>query len=150
MSAPSFSDALALVAADPALAGHPVVAGLLTAMERELVSLRARVAAQDEELADLRRPLGRHSGNSGQPPSQDGSQVPPRPRSRRRSQGHQPGGQPGHAGTTRQQVATKQAHRHVDHWPEQCRSCGAALPRTAAGVPARRQVHDLPAPPPPG
>ena len=36
----------------------------------------------------------------------------------------------------------------VDHWPARCRGCGASLPRTAAGVPARRQVHDLPAPPP--
>ena len=64
------------MAADPSLAGHPVVAGLLTAVERELIDrlrvLEARVAAQDEELADLRRQLGRHSGNSGQPPSQDG------------------------------------------------------------------------------
>ena len=70
--APSLSDSLALVAADPALAGHPVVAGLLTAVERELVErlrvLEVRVAAQDEELADLRRQLGRHSGNRGQPP----------------------------------------------------------------------------------
>ena len=92
MSAPSLSDSLALVAADPALAGHPAVVGLLAAVEHELVSLRARVAAQDEELADLRRQLGRHSGNSGQPPSQDGPAAPPRTRSRRRSQGRQPGG----------------------------------------------------------
>ena len=132
------------MAAAPSLVGRPVVAGLLTAVERELVSLRARVAAQDEELADLRRQLGRHSGNSGQPPSQDGPQAPPRTRSRRRSQGRRPGGQPGHAGTTRRQVATEQANRPVNHWPAQCRNCGEALPRTAAGAPARRQVHDLP------
>ena len=49
MSAPSLSDRLALVAADPALVGHPVVAGLVVAvdaLETELAELRARVAAQ--------------------------------------------------------------------------------------------------------
>ena len=154
MSAPTLSARVAHLAADPVLAGHPIVAvvGKLVArlgvLEQELVLRDARIASQDEELADLRRQLGRHSGNSGQPPSQDGPQAPPRTRSRRRSQGRRPGGQPGHAGTTRRQVAAKQAHRHVDHWPVQCRGCGAALPRTAAGAPARRQVHDLPAPPP--
>ncbi len=39
--------------------------GLVEALERELAELR-------EENAELRRQLQRHSGNSGQPPSQDG------------------------------------------------------------------------------
>ena len=97
MSAPSCSDRVAHLAADPALVGHPVVAGLVVAveaLERELAELR-------EENAELRRQLQRHSGNSGQPPSQDGPAAPPRPRSRRRSRGRQAGGQPGHTGTTR-------------------------------------------------
>ena len=149
MSAPSLADRLALVAADPVLAGHPVVAGL-TAAVGELVErlgvLEAELTARDEEIADLRRQLGRHSGNSGQPPSQDGPQAPPRTRSRRRSQGRRPGGQPGHAGRTRMQA--EQIDDHKDHWPTRCGGCGAALPRIAAGEPAVRQVHDLPAPPP--
>ena len=116
MSAPSFSDRLALVAADPVLAGHPVVAGLVAAvdvLETELAALRVRVAAQDEEIADLRRPLGRHSGNSGQPPSQDGPPAPPRPRSLHRSRGRKPGGRAGHAGTPRMQ--SEQVDVHEDH-----------------------------------
>ena len=144
MSTPSLSEHLALVAADPSLVGHPVVAGLVVSVEtlaRELAELR-------EENAELRRQLGRHSGNSGQPPSQDGPAAPPRSRRPRRSRGRQPGGQPGHAGTTRRQVAASQVDHQVDHWPARCRGCGASLPRTAAGAPARRQVHDLPAPPP--
>ena len=133
MSAPSLPEQLALVAADPVLAGHqgpwpgwwrPLPVDRLTA---ELSSLR-------EENADLRRQLGRHSGNSGQPPSQDGPQAPPRTRSRRRSQGRQPGGQPGHAGRTRMQA--EPIDDHQDHWPTQCGGCGAALPRVAAGAPA--------------
>ena len=62
MSAPSLSEHLVLVASAPALVGHPVVAGLAAAME-----------ALARELAELREEnaVGRHSGNSGQPPSQD-------------------------------------------------------------------------------
>ena len=145
MSAPSLPEQLALVAADPVLAGHPVVALVGELVER-LGVLEAELTARDEEIADLRRQLGRHSGNSGQPPSQDGPAAPPRTRSRRRSQGRQPGGQPGHAGRTRMQA--EQVDDHEDHWPTRCGGCGAVLPRVAVGEPAVRQVHDLPAPPP--
>ena len=91
MSAPSLSDQLALVAADPTLAGHPVVAGLVVAVDAELATLRTQLAALQEEIVDLRRQRDRHSGNSGQPPSQDGPAAPPRTRSRRRSRGRKPG-----------------------------------------------------------
>ena len=144
MSVPSLSDRLALATADPVLAGPPVVAVVgerLGALEAELVSLR-------EENAELRRPLGRHSGNSGQPPSQDGPSAPPRRRSRHRSRVRRPGGQPGHAGRTRRQVAAEQVAVHVEHWPARCGRCGTDLPRVDAGAPARRQVHGLPASPP--
>ena len=146
MSAPSLTEQLALVAADPALAGHPVVSGLVTAVGERLGTLEAELTALREQVADLQRQLGRHSGNSGQPPSQDGPQAPPRTRSQRRSQGRRPGGQPGHAGRTRLQSERIDAHK--DHWPTRCGGCGAALPRIAAGAPAVRQVHDLPEPPP--
>ena len=117
MSAPSLSDHLALVAAEPALAGHPVVAELVVAVDQlaiELASLR-------EENAERRRQLARPSGNSGQP---------------------------GHAGTTRVPVTPAQVAVGVEHWPHRCGQCDAALPRVEAGPAARRQVHDLPGPPP--
>ena len=53
MSAPSLSDRLALVDTNLVLDGHPVVAMLVT-----VVGVR-------EEIADLRRQLGWHSGNCG-------------------------------------------------------------------------------------
>ena len=138
MSALSLSDRVARLSADPVLAGHPVVA-----VVGELVE---RLDVLEAENAELRRQLHRHSGNSGQPPSQDGPQAPPRPRRRRRSRGRKPGGQPGHAGRTR--LRSARVDSHEDPWPTQCRGCGAALPRTDAAPVARRQVHDLPAPPP--
>ena len=81
--------------ADPVPVDHPVVAGLAAAvgeLVERLGGLEAELAALREENADLRRQLGRHSGNSGQPPSQ----------------GRKPGGQPGHPGRTRMQVDEEQ------------------------------------------
>ena len=78
MSAPSLPEQLALVAADPVLAGHPVVAGLTAAVGALVEQLGAQateLTALREQVADLQRQLGRHSGNSGQPPSQDGPAV---------------------------------------------------------------------------
>ena len=79
MSALSLFDHLVLMAADPALTGHPVVARLVTAVE-----------------------------------------------------------------TLERELAVGHVDSHVDHWPDRCRGCGAALSRTDAGTPARCQVHDLP------
>ena len=94
MSTPSLSEHLALVAAEPALAGHPAVEGLVMAVDQ----LATDLAALREENADLWRQLNRHSGNSGQPPSQDGPAGPPRSRSRRQSRGRRVGGPPGPCG----------------------------------------------------
>ena len=121
MSAPSLSEQLALVAADPVLAGHPVVA-LVGQLAERLGALEVELRARDEEIADLRRQLGRHSGNSGQPPSQDGPSAPARRGRRCRSRGRKPGGQPGHAGRTRHR--SERVDIHEDHWPERCGGCG--------------------------
>ena len=72
MSAPSL--------ADPVLADQPVAS-----VVRKLVD---QLGVLEAENAELRHQLGRHSGNSGQPPSQDGPQASPRTRSRRQSRRH--------------------------------------------------------------
>ena len=58
MSVPSLVDRLVLVAADPTLAGHLVVVGLVAVvgeLETELVSLQAQFAEVREENVELRR-----------------------------------------------------------------------------------------------
>lgn len=58
MSAPPLVDRLVLVAADPTLAGHPVVVGLVAVvgeLETEMVSLQAQFAELRGENAELRR-----------------------------------------------------------------------------------------------
>ena len=96
----------------------------------EVALVHEQIALQDDKPAELQRQLDRHSGNSGQRPSQDGPPAPTRLHSRCRSQGRKPGGQPDHAETTRQRVAAA----HVNHWLDWCNGCGAALTRTAAGA----------------
>ncbi len=97
-------------------------------------------------IAELERQVGRHSGNSGQPPSSDGPRKPPA-RSQRRPSTRSPGGQPGHLGTTLR--ATAEPDVVEIHQPSHCASCGRALdPATAVCTWQSRQVFDLPAPPP--
>ncbi len=60
MSAPSLADHVAHLTADPVLADHPVAA-----VVRKLVD---QLGVLEAENAELRHQLGRHSGNSGQPP----------------------------------------------------------------------------------
>lgn len=108
------------------------------ALIAELRDVNARLA---EEVAELRRRLGRSPRNSDRPPSSEGLGKPA-PRSRRERTGRDPGGQPGHEGRTLRQVVVPD--EQVSHPPSVCGGCGASL----AGAPVvsveARQVVDLP------
>ena len=114
-----------------------------TKLQEELCALR-------QEVQELQRRLGLNSSNSGKPPSSDGLAKPPaapRTRSQRRPSGKRPGGQRGHRGTTLRQSDSRQ--RTVSHLPASCAQCGAALSAAdIVGEPQRRQVFELPPPPP--
>lgn len=90
----------------------------MEAMAAENVALRGKVA-------ELESRLGLNSTNSSKPPSSDGLKKPPRVRSLREASGTNPGGQQGHKGMTLKQVDHPQ--NVVDHRPESCSGCGAAL-----------------------
>jgi transposase len=112
---------------------------LIRAQAAEIAALKARVA-------ELERRLGLDSSNSGKPPSSDGLKKPPRVRSLREPSGKKPGGQKGHKGETLRQV--DEPDSIVDHFPNSCTACGAAVtPAMSAGHSAR-QVFDLPEPRP--
>ena len=106
----------------------------------------AAIAALHARLAELERRLGLNSGNSGKPPSSDGLKKPVRISSLREKSGKKSGGQPGHPGKTLRQAATPDAT--INHFPETCAGCGAALNEAMARHHAARQVFDLPAPQP--
>jgi len=102
---------------------------------RVIEALRARVA-------ELERQLGRHSGNSSKPPSQDGLGKPPAPRQQRRGGGRRPGKQPGAPGAHLAQVP--EPDQVVVHWPQRCQGCGGDLTLAPVTGVEARQVFDLP------
>ncbi len=116
----------------------PAPAGEDDARDREIASLRERLAALD-------------STTSSRPPAGDGLKkrngTPRRTRSRRQPSPRASGGQPGHRGTTLAQTANPD--HVVDHDPVACSHCGAPLSDADRHAPpVRRQIFDLPEPQP--
>ena len=110
----------------------------------EVQALTARVARQEERIAQLERKAKRSSRDSSQPPSQD----PPgsSPRRGKDPSGRRQGAQPGHEGKGRPLLPAWAIDEVVDHWPAEC-GCGHVFGQAelvAAGDPARHQVEELP------
>jgi len=116
-------------------------------LRAENTGLKELIAKLQAQVAELERRLGLDSSNSGKPPSSDGlKKKPARVRSLRERSGKSAGGQKGHRGETLLQVETPDAV--VDHYPEACGHCGAALTAAMATSHGARQVFDLPEPRP--
>lgn len=118
-------------------------AASLAGYEAVIAELRAQNAALVVRVAELERQLGL---NSGKPPSSDGLKKPARVSSLRERFGRRTGGQKGHPGRTLSRTETPDAT--VDHFPEVCGGCGAALSEAMAADHTARQVFDLPEPQP--
>ena len=107
-----------------------------------LIDSQARtIELLQAEVAELKRRLGRNSGNSSQPPSADGPAVSPSRAARRRS-ARNPGKQPGAGGSALFQTSTPD--EIIDHVPGACGGCGSDLAGASAAGVVRRQVHDIP------
>jgi transposase len=113
----------------------------ITALTARLDALEADNAALRAENAELKRQLARNSRNSSRPPSTDGPEQTPPPRSLRRTTGRKAGKQPGTQGFSLELV--DDPDEVVDHVPSCCRGCGTGLETaTRVGV-VRRQVRDV-------
>ncbi len=125
-------------------AGREAVVEVLLRMDAQIQVLTARVARQDERIAQLERRLNRSSRNSSVPPSAD----PPAstPMRGKDPSGRKQGAQPGHEGRGRPLLGAWAVDRVIEHWPEHC-GCGhvfAADEHVAVGEPVRWQVEELP------
>ncbi len=108
--------------------------------------LIALLLAQEARIGELERQLGLNSSNSAKPPSSDGLKKPPRVSSLREPSRKKSGGQKGHRGETLRRTETPDAT--IDHYPQICATCGAALTTAMATDHVARQVFDLPEPRP--
>ena len=123
----------------------PDVGAFLEELLRELAALRAENAALKQEVADLRRRLGKDSSNSSKPPSSDGPAKKPRiAGSLRGVSGKPSGGQPGHRGDTLRAVA--KPDKIERHEATRCAHCQAGLTAAMATRVEKRQVFEMPQP----
>ena len=124
------------------LSNAELIALLLAQEERHA----AEMAALQARIAELERRLGLNSSNSDKPPSSDGMKKPARVSSLRQLSGKKRGGQKGHPGKTLRRSTTPDVP--LDHYPQTCSACGAALTAAMATDHLARQVFDLPEPRP--
>jgi transposase len=125
-------------------AGCEAVVEVLLRMDAQIQALTARVARQDERIAQLERRLNRSSRNSSVPPSAGPSAGTPK-RGKDPS-GRKQGAQPGHEGRGRPLLPAWAVDRVIDYWPERC-GCGHVFvvdEHVAVGEPVRWQVEELP------
>src|SRR6266851_7944219 len=119
----------------------------------EIAQQQQQIADAEKQIADLERQLAlrkQNSTNSSKPPSSDGLAGEQRLRARRKKSRRKPGGQPGHKGAHRSLVPAERVNQVCPILPDQCQSCGEALPTEleqaqTVGTPQRHQVTELPA-----
>jgi len=107
--------------------------------------LQSDLVALAGEVAELRRRLGRNSGNSSMAPSADDlpGRTPPPAKPKRGKGGRGPGKQPGAPGSHLAWSASPD--ERVPHFPAGACGCGADLAAAAdLGVAASHQVVDIP------
>ena len=109
-------------------------------LRAENQQLREQVEQLGKRLHELEGRVAKDSHNSSKPPSTDG--YAKKTRSLRTSSGKKPGGQEGHAGSTRHFV--EMPDEIIIVRPEKCARCQASLQDLPAEGSQRRQRIDLP------
>src|SRR5690242_6594741 len=87
----------------------------ITLLQNQVTTLQAEVSKLQTQLSDAQARLHQHSGNSSRPPSSDPPSAPARPK--RSPTGRKRGGQKGHPGHMRLQVAEADLSGIVEHRP---------------------------------
>lgn len=123
-------------------------AATIERLEAENDALRVQNTQLAERVAELERRLGADSSNSSRPPSSDApwAKKPAGKRSSRTRSGRKPGKQPGAPGSSRS--LSDDCDELVLIEPHHCGGCGGSLAAAQIHGRQRRQVIDVPAPPP--
>ena len=116
-----------------------------SAFKTQIAMLQEQIAGLVVEVARLREQVNKNSHNSSKPPSADGPQTPPRPKSE--PSGRKVGGQKGHHGHGRKLKPPEKVQHTVVCKPDTCCQCGALL-LGEDPQPQRHQVSELPEPKP--
>jgi transposase len=114
-------------------------------LEEAVGELKSDLLAVAEEVRELRRRLGRNSGNSSMPPSADDlpGRASPEPKPRRAAGGRKPGKQPSAPGS--HLAWSPDPDEVIAHYPGGACACGADLAGAAdLGAAACHQVLDVP------
>ena len=129
-------------------AAHGDVVSLLATKDAEIAALAARVTELEGLVAALQAQLGRDSSNSGKPPSSDSpfTKKPAAKRSVRTRSGKPQGKQPGAPSATLRLI--DDPDDTITHTPPVCAGCGEDLADAEVFGVCRRQVFDVPPPPP--
>lgn len=104
-----------------------------------------RIATLEAQLRDLQDRLDRNATNSSCPPSANPPDAP-KPVVKTPT-GRRPGGQPGHRGYFRHRLPPERVDRIIDHYPDACAFCHAALspqPGSDDPEPTWHQLAELP------
>ena len=113
----------------------------------QIETLTGQIEALTARIAELERRLDADSTTSSKPPSSDPPYRRPERRSSRTASGRRPGKQPGTGGTTMPLVDNPNQTLFCD--VDRCGDCGGDLTGAPVARVERRQVTDVPAPPPP-
>ncbi len=108
----------------------------------ENTALKGQLTQALERMAQLEAQLNLNSHNSSKPPSSDVFVRPSKKRSLRKASGKKPGAQPGHAGHTLSWNET--LDQIVEHLPQHCSECQAALAEVKVTGWQSHQDLDLP------
>ena len=112
-------------------------------LTEQVAELTVRCEALAKQVEELTRERNKNSSNSSKPPSSDNLGDRRSIRRRKKRSGKKRGGQPGHKGHSRLQLAPEVVDEVVVLFPEHCEVCQEVPPREAHGKPWVHQVVDL-------
>ena len=92
----------------------------ILALNDTILQMQHTIDELNTQIADLKEKLNKNSRNSSKPPSSDGLNKPPVPKSLRSTSGKK-GAKPGHKGATL--AVTREPDFIVEHMPSECTGC---------------------------